>query len=539
MVAVAVGLLLVVAVAMVVWVAETRSSAPLGDVMRTGAAFWLLGHGARLHLPDGTAALIPLGLSVLFAALASRAGAKVARVRPAAIRKRAVLGSALCVALPYAAATAVIARIASGGGLHVFAAPAALGAFLLSGAAAAIGAARELPRRREEIGSVRAAAAGIAAAGAVLLAVCAFVAAVALVTHLSDAAALAKPERAGAVGGVGLLLLQASLAPNVMAWTGAYLLGPGFAVGSGTMVSPSRVHLGDVPGLPMLAGLPSGPAAWPLNVLYVVPVIAGVVAGVVVLRRLPRVPRMAPAALIGAAVAASIALLAALAAALSGGGLTSGRLQTIGPSALPVGLWAAVEVGVPASLTVVALTFYRRHWQHRTVPAGRETVVHRLGGAVSGAVSGAASRAATAAARPFARVRRAQRGPDAFEADASDEAADELYNVEDDPDDGPPVVDLTKHVGLTKYTVVAANHTIDLTREVAPLAPAASDDDCDFAAEATQPLDLAGLADLVRRSEAADPAGSAAAEDEPAQEQPVEHEPPGRRRIRRERRAKG
>jgi hypothetical protein len=455
---------------MTVWIGETRTHAPLGEVLRTGAAFWLLGHGARLQLPDGTAALLPLGLSVLFALLASRAGAKVARVRPAAVRNRAVLGSGLAVGVPYAVTAALIAAVAGGGGLHVSAGSAALCSFALAVPAAAVGAWRELPSSRMVSGPVRAVAAGVAAAGAALIAVCALVAGIALLVHVTDAADLAKPARAGAVGGMGLLLLQAALAPNVMAWTGAYILGPGFAVGAGTIVGPSQVHLGALPGLPMLAGLPSGAAPWPAYILFVVPPAAGVLAGLITLRRLARPPSLRTAALCGLAIAGGVGLMAGLAAALSGGSVTSGRLETIGPSALPVGAFATLEVGVPALLTIVALTFYRTYWLRRPISADRPTIWAR-----TRAVTGAA---ATAVASPFGRLRRG-RGVDAE----------------------PQVVDLTKLDNPEDD-----HQTIDLSRELAPLADLDDEpaDEVPLDAQDTQPLDLAGLAELVRAAEAAD-----------------------------------
>ena len=100
----------------------------------------------------------------------------------------------------------------------------------------------------------RAIAAGVSVAAGVVVAVCALLAAFMVLLHLSDVDALARPARAGAVGGFGLFTLQAALAPNATVWTFAYVLGPGFSVGAGTTVSPTGVHLGDLPGLPMLGG---------------------------------------------------------------------------------------------------------------------------------------------------------------------------------------------------------------------------------------------------------------------------------------------
>ncbi len=351
------GLLVVEAVVLVVWMAEPRSAAPLSAALRTGAAFWLLGHGGRLQLPAGTAALIPLGLSVLFVALASRAGATVARVRPAGPRRRTVLASALSVSVPYGLIVALVAGVCSGGGLRTSVLTALAGGLVLAGVSAAVGAVRELPLAAPKRSRIRAVAAGVGAAGFLLIAASAVVAALALVTHLSAAADLAKPARAGAVGGVGLLFLQASLAPNAIVWTSSYLLGPGFAIGSGTLVSPASAHLGDVPGLPMLAGLPSSAAPWPAYALFLIPIGAGWLAGATLLRRLPRPPKLWMAALLGAGAGAVLGALLAAAAAVSGGSVTGGRLATIGPSAWQVGLLATLEVGTPAALSAVVLAW--------------------------------------------------------------------------------------------------------------------------------------------------------------------------------------
>ena len=60
--------------------------------------------------------------------------------------------------------------------------------------------------------------------------------------------------------------------PNAVAFTGSYLLGPGFAVGAQTLVSPAVVVLGPLPLFPLLAALPANaaPAAW-TGLLLVLP----------------------------------------------------------------------------------------------------------------------------------------------------------------------------------------------------------------------------------------------------------------------------
>ena len=359
-----IGLLIVEAVALVVWMAEPRSSAPLGDALRTGAAFWLLGHGGRLGLPAGTAGLIPLGLSAIFASLTARAGATVSRVRPSGSRRRSILAAGLAVAVPYGLIAAVVAGVASSGGLHVSPLTAGIGAFVLALLGAAIGAGRELPMAVPKPTRWRAIGAGIAVAGGVLVAGAALLAAIVLVFHISDAAALAKPAKAGAVGGIGLLAIQAALAPNVITWSASYLLGPGFSIGAGTLVSPGRTHLGDVPAVPMLAALPSHAAPWPLFLLFLIPIGAGVLGGMTVVRRLPNASNLGGSALLGAGVGLGVAVPLAAAAILSGGPVTAGRLATVGPAGLPVGLMALLEIGLPSVLAAVGLS-WRREQRYR------------------------------------------------------------------------------------------------------------------------------------------------------------------------------
>jgi hypothetical protein len=154
----------------------------------------------------------------------------------------------------------------------------------------------------------------------------------------------------------------------VITWSASYLLGPGFAIGAGTLVSPGHTHLGDVPAVPMLAALPSHAAPWPLYVLFLIPIGAGVLGGLTVIRRLPKAPNLAGSALLGAGVGVGVALPLGLAAMLSGGPVTAGRLATVGPAALPVGLMALLEIGLPSVLAALAFT-WRREQQRRLDPA--------------------------------------------------------------------------------------------------------------------------------------------------------------------------
>ncbi len=234
----------------------------LGGVLRTAAMLWLVAHHVGFTVRGaGRIGLLPLGLVLLPGALLAAAGRWVVRAG-AVTRLRHVGYAAVALALPYAllaGALAVACRTA-------VAAPSLLQAvvasFLLALVAGGLGAARGLApwsrlgrlmpaRPRSIVLGMLGSAALLAAAGAVL-------AGASLAVHLPEVRA-ASDALAPGVGGAALLLLaQLAYIPNAIIWAMAYTLGPGFAFGTGTMVTPTGSALGAVPLFPMLAALPSG-----------------------------------------------------------------------------------------------------------------------------------------------------------------------------------------------------------------------------------------------------------------------------------------
>jgi hypothetical protein len=189
--------------------------------------------------------------------------------------------------------------------------------------------------------------AGTAALG-VLLAGGALVAGASLLAHLGRAGDLAAASAPGVVGGVALLLLGLLLVPNAAVWGVAWLTGPGFAVGVGTSVGPFGTVLGPVPAFPLLAGLP-GPIPAAVGVLALaVPLGAGALAGLLVVRRLDA-PAWPVACREAALTGPCAGLVIALACWLSGGPVGGARLSDVGPSPWQVGLAAAAEIALGAA----------------------------------------------------------------------------------------------------------------------------------------------------------------------------------------------
>ena len=378
------GLATLAAVVLVAWVADAGPGSTGTDAIRAAADAWLLAHGGGLTVPAGHLRGIPLGLTVLAAVVLHRAGASLARA--VEVPDLAAAGRAVAaLAVPYALLAAAIAEVAGTGTAASSAPLAGIGALLLAAVAggrgvlraAGLGPAlvRRVPSWLPAVGrAVLAGVAALVAAGLALLLVV-------LVGRAGRFAELVGALQPGFVGGVILLLGCVLLLPNGALWTVAYAAGPGFTVGAGTGVSPFGVTLGPVPSFPLLAALPGdGVPAPVVRAVLLLPVLAGVLAGWVVGRRLPaasgpgrlpaasglgrlpaasglgRLPalptgRIARPATCGLLAGGLVALVTAVLAVLAGGALGQGYLAAVGPSGWQVAAALAVEVAVPAAVT--------------------------------------------------------------------------------------------------------------------------------------------------------------------------------------------
>lgn len=83
----------------------------------------------------------------------------------------------------------------------------------------------------------------------------------------------------GFLGGLVVTAAQLLALPTVIVWTMGWLLGPGFSLGLGTLVTPLSATVGAFPAVPLLGAIPSDGSVvgWPILVIpfVVVAVIAG------------------------------------------------------------------------------------------------------------------------------------------------------------------------------------------------------------------------------------------------------------------------
>jgi hypothetical protein len=368
---------------MLLWAIAFGLAAPLEAFFRAAADVWLLGHGvdvavrldvvtaAGIGLPGAdepfTVTIALIGFAVLTFAFGLRIG------RRASEGGNPVVG----------AAAAVVTVGGLGGVMGVLAAteiaaPSPWQSFVLPAlvmaAGALVGVARAFARRGwatdattsvvrgwvdrlppVALDGVRAAVrVGVGAAFGVI-AVAAVLVTVRIALDHATIVGLYQALGAGVDGDAALTVVQLALVPNAVMWAAAWLLGPGFALGAGTTVSPSVTLIGPVPGLPLLGALP--PEGAPLGVLWLaLPVLLGFAGAIAVAASVP-VHEEAPwwatlASGLGAGVVAG-ALLGAF-AAWSGGAAGPGRLAEVGPDALLVAASAAASVGVGAVAGVFA-----------------------------------------------------------------------------------------------------------------------------------------------------------------------------------------
>lgn len=361
------GVLACAAVAVVGWLAATAGGA--ATAVRAGAVTWLVAHKAVATVDQSTVGLAPLGLTVLIGICLYKAGRFTARVSEAD-RTGELVAASLALAISYAAGTALVAVLASDGAVSVSPISALLGSgtlALLAGAAGVLvesGAAEDLADAspdwlRESVPAALAAAGTVLAAGTLLFTV-------SLLAHFSRSTAMLEALDPGPVGALVLFAICLVLLPNAILYAVAFLAGPGFQLGTGTAVAPTGVELGNLPALPLLAAVPADGATpgYLLVLTAVVPVLAGVVAGLVVTRRVASGPRPETVEWDGLAVRAGLAaVMAALVLLvlmlLAGGPAGPGRMADVGvPSALPAA--AVLAVGTALGAVPAALLNTRR-----------------------------------------------------------------------------------------------------------------------------------------------------------------------------------
>lgn len=161
----------------------------------------------------------------------------------------------------------------------------------------------------------------------------------------------------GALGGAALTLGQIMVLPNFVIWAATWLIGPGFAIGAGSTVSPLATTLGPIPAIPVFGALPSGDFSFAFAGLAI-PVLGAFMTGAILAKplgdQLGPDHRARAIAIVSVGAGVTGGLLMAVLAWASAGAIGPGRLQIAGPDPLRVGLLAALEFAVATAIGIAA-----------------------------------------------------------------------------------------------------------------------------------------------------------------------------------------
>ena len=325
----------------------------VGNSVVLAGRLLLLAQGGELRLDSGPLALAPLLLTLGLAWGLSQAGRGIARLRPPGDATHAARAVGV-VAAVHLLLTVVLALVVDAPDARVGLLRTVAGATVLSVVATGWGMAREsgLVDAALDRGPTRAVLRGVLAGLLTALALCTVVVAVAVVSDAGGYGALSRELGGAGAGAVGLAGLALLLLPNASAAVLGLAAGPGFHVGSGTLVSVHGVTLDAVPALPMLAALPDTQAV-PLIafVSQAIPVLAGLVAGTTVGRWLADGDAgSVVAGLNGVLTGVLLGVAGGLLTWLGGGYLGDGALAEVGAPPIATGIAIAAQSGIAAAV---------------------------------------------------------------------------------------------------------------------------------------------------------------------------------------------
>lgn len=368
------------------YLSDAGSHGTAGSAMGVGAIIWLVGHGAGFTIGGASVTVLPLAVTLGLAwwtwRTALRLGELVWAHGPDAHRigdgerdwtvPQAVAG----LVAGYLATLLVISNLVSGASYEPRLGSAVTGALalvLLVGApAVAVGSGRAAVWAA---GLPPVARHGFAAARRILFwyvltSTVLFLLAMGL--GLSEAGFMVSQLGLSPSEAFQYALLNVAFLPNAVLFTSAFLLGPGFAAGTATVVSPSAVVLGPLPLLAIFAAVPAPgtpPAWWALSVAVPVIVAAWAAARHQWERPTLRWDHGALRACAGGLLSATALTVLT---SLSGGAVGPGRMAEVSPFTSEVLLHAWVTLGLGALAGGLLMTW----WQRRTsVPADEPIAV--------------------------------------------------------------------------------------------------------------------------------------------------------------------
>jgi hypothetical protein len=350
---VAIGLVVPFVFGILAWMSLPGfTTTPLG-LWQLSVQVWALGHGVPLQVSlDGSSAVLTGELATfslslapfLFAVITLLLGRRAARRLPSSGDATFMIGALVVCIAGFAALALSLGRTAAvdfdvvEGALRVVA-PFVVGLVLgwrpwEHGRTPGNAIARFLDEWRDVMG-VAGRIAGSALAGVVTIAAMAL--AVLVFTGYATVVSLYESLHTGILGGFVVTAAQMAFVPVAVVWMVSWIAGPGFALGSGAVVSPFATTVGAVPAIPLVGIIPDSPAigGW-------VTALPGLIALVAAARFSPWVASrdrvfnpgsaadLGRVALTAVVAAAIVGLVAAVVGSYAAGAAGGGRFAQVG-----------------------------------------------------------------------------------------------------------------------------------------------------------------------------------------------------------------
>lgn len=180
-----------------------------------------------------------------------------------------------------------------------------------------------------------------------------------LIARSTQVIGIYQASNADAVGATVIALGQLVYLPTLVLWALSFAAGPGFALGTGTAVTPAATQVGALPGIPVMGAVPDTTSPW-LLLLVLLPVGIGAVTGWILRSRMPLTSGpepLGPRLTVALAVAALTGGVGALAAVVASGSIGPGRLADTGPQPGPLALALGLEVLVGLAILLLSPRF--------------------------------------------------------------------------------------------------------------------------------------------------------------------------------------
>jgi len=344
------------------------------DGLWVGALAWLMAHGSGVHAGGALVSAMPLGITVVCGwatwRIGHRLGDSISGHGPDAQRIAdgerdwTVPAAALLYTAGYAAVGVATDALATTATTAPDTTRVVLFSFLLCGLvgapAIAVGSGRAAIWTATLPASVVATAAACRRVIGLWLLVSLVAFAVALVTDFDTALNVTSQLRTDAGANVQLVVVSLLVVPNAVVFSGSYLLGPGFTVGTHTIVSPAVVTIGALPMFPLLAALPdTGPTpAWTAALIAVAPLVGAL--GAMRAQRHHPTYRWEEGALHGCGGGMLAGAVFGVLALLSGGSVGPGRMSDVGPLVGAVLVHGVTAFGIGGLLGGLLATWWQR-----------------------------------------------------------------------------------------------------------------------------------------------------------------------------------